>query len=146
MSVLPTGRAQVCREGRSGVALLVFGALLDAAACAAGRLDATLVNMRFAKPLDQDLVAAVCARHRALVTIEENAIAGGAGTGVAEVLASRGLRIPLLQLGIPDDFIEQGSRESCLAAARLDASGLSNSVERWWMPRNPERLRAAAGG
>jgi deoxyxylulose-5-phosphate synthase len=62
------------------------------------------------------------------------------------VLASRGLRIPLLQLGIPDGFIEQGSRESCLAAARLDASGLSNSVERWWMPRNPERLRAAAGG
>jgi 1-deoxy-D-xylulose-5-phosphate synthase len=146
MSVLPTGRAQVCREGRSGVALLVFGGLLDAAACAAGRLDATLVNMRFAKPLDGDLVAVLCARHQALVTIEENAIAGGAGTGVAEVLASRGLRIPLLQLGIPDGFIEQGSRESCLAAARLDASGLSNSVERWWLPRNPERLRAAAGG
>ena len=146
MSVLPTGRAQVCREGRSGVALLVFGSLLDAAACAAARLDATLVNMRFAKPLDQDLVAALCARHRALVTIEENAIAGGAGTGVVEVLASRGLRIPLLQLGIPDGFIAQGSRESCLAAARLDASGLCNSVERWWMPRNPERLRAAVGG
>jgi 1-deoxy-D-xylulose-5-phosphate synthase len=144
MTGLPVGRAHVSREGGSGLALLVFGALLEAAAAIARRLDATLVNMRFVKPLDQDLLAAVSARCRALVTIEENARAGGAGTAVAEALASRGLRLPLLQLGIPDRFIEHGTRESCLAAARLDASGLSDSVERWWMLVRPEQLRSAA--
>jgi 1-deoxy-D-xylulose-5-phosphate synthase len=143
MSALPVGRAEVRREGRSRVALLVFGALLDAAACAAERLDATLVNMRFAKPLDEDLVTALCARHRALVTIEDNAVAAGAGSGVAQLLASRGVRIPLLQLGIPDRFIGHGPRESCLAAAGLDASGLSHSVEQWLRSQSPERLAAA---
>jgi len=118
LSVLQTGRAQLRREGRSGVALLVFGALLDAAASAAERLDATVVNMRFAKPLDQELVLALGASHRALVTIEENVVAGGAGTGVAELLASRGRPVPLLQLGIPDRFMERGTRAACLAAAR----------------------------
>jgi 1-deoxy-D-xylulose-5-phosphate synthase len=133
LSVLPTGRAEVCREGGSGVALLVFGALLAAAAGAAESLDATLVNMRFAKPLDEDLLAELCARHRALVTIEDNVVAGGAGTGVAELLASRGLRIPLLQLGIPDRFTGQGARLTCLAAARLDAPGLTGSIRQWWL-------------
>jgi 1-deoxy-D-xylulose-5-phosphate synthase len=146
MSALPVGRAQISREGSSGLALLVFGALLDAAAAAARRLDATLVNMRFVKPLDQDLLAALAARCRALVTIEENARAGGAGTAVAEALASRGLRLPLLQLGIPDRFIEHGSRESCLSAAGLDAPGLSEGIERWWMPQRPEWLRSAVAG
>jgi 1-deoxy-D-xylulose-5-phosphate synthase len=145
MSVLPSGRGQICREGSSGVALLVFGAPLQAAARAAERLDATLVNMRFVKPLDEELVTSLCARHRALVTIEENAVAGGAGTGVAQLVALHGLRIPLLQLGIPDRFIEHGTRASCLAAARLDAAGLCESVERWWLPQNPGRLRAAGG-
>jgi 1-deoxy-D-xylulose-5-phosphate synthase len=133
VSLLPTGGAAVCREGENGVALLVFGALLDAAAGAAESLDATLVNMRFAKPLDEDLLAAVCARHRALVTIEDNVVAGGAGTGVAELLASRGLRIPLLQLGIPERFTAQGTRLTCLSAARLDAPGLTGSIRQWWL-------------
>jgi 1-deoxy-D-xylulose-5-phosphate synthase len=145
MTGLPVGRAHVSREGGSGLALLVFGALLEAAAGIARRLDATLVNMRFVKPLDQDLLAALVARCRALVTVEENARAGGAGTAVAEALASRGLRLPLLQLGIPDRFIEHGTRESCLAAARLDASGLGDSIERWWRLLQPEPLRSAAG-
>jgi 1-deoxy-D-xylulose-5-phosphate synthase len=133
VSLLPTGRAEVCREGGSGVALLVFGALLAAAAGAAESLDATLVNMRFAKPLDEDLLAELCARHRALVTIEDNVVAGGAGTGVAELLASRGLRIPLLQLGIPQRFTAQGTRPACLAAALLDAPGLTGSIRQWWL-------------
>ena len=145
LSVLQTGRAQVRREGRSGVALLVFGALLEAAATAAERLDATLVNMRFVKPLDRELVVGLCANHRAMVTIEENVVAGGAGTGVAELLAAHGMQIPLLQLGIPDRFVERGTRPSCLAAAKLDAAGLSDRIERWLMPQNPERLRLAAG-
>jgi len=145
LSVLPTGRAEVRREGRSGLALLVFGALLAAAARVAEPLDATLVNMRFAKPLDEELLAALCARHRALVTIEDNVIAGGAGTGVAELLASRGLRIPLLQLGIPDRFAEHGTRPSCVTAARLDAPGLAGSIEQWWLAQNSGRVQAAAG-
>jgi 1-deoxy-D-xylulose-5-phosphate synthase len=143
MSVLPMGRAQLRREGRSGVALLVFGALLDAAASAAERLDATLVNMRFAKPIDHELVLALSASHRALVTIEENVVAGGAGSGVAELLASHGGRIPLLQLGIPDRFMKRGTRADCLAAARLDTAGLCDRIERWLMPQSPERLRVA---
>src|SRR5262249_27901392 len=114
-----------------------------AATRAAERLDATLVNMRFAKPLDQELVLALCAGHRALVTIEDNVVAGGAGSGLAELLASRGRRIPLLRLGIPDRFAERGTRANCLAAARLDAAGLSDRIERWLMPQSPERLRMA---
>src|SRR5271167_2522446 len=98
MTALPVGRAQYRREGRSGLAILAFGALVDSARKVAERLDATLVNMRFIKPLDQDLVIGIAARHRAIVTIEENAIMGGAGSGVGEVLAANGLQVPLLQL------------------------------------------------
>ncbi|HET7757223.1 MAG TPA: 1-deoxy-D-xylulose-5-phosphate synthase [Steroidobacteraceae bacterium] len=144
MSALAVGRAQECREGHSRLALLVFGAPLAAARAVAERLDATLVNMRFVKPLDVDLLTALSAHHRAFVTIEENAIAAGAGSAVAEALVSRDVRVPLLQLGIPDRFIEHGSRESCLAAARLDATGLSDSIERWWTLHQP--MRSAAGG
>jgi 1-deoxy-D-xylulose-5-phosphate synthase len=132
MTALPVGRAQVRREGRSGLALLVFGTLLEPARKIAERLDATLVDMRFVKPLDESLIIELAARHRAIVTIEENAIAGGAGNAVGEVLAFRGCSLPHLRLGIPDRFIEHGSRESCLAAAGLDAAGLSSSIERWW--------------
>jgi 1-deoxy-D-xylulose-5-phosphate synthase len=132
MTALPVGRAQVRREGRSGLALLVFGTLLEAAQQIADRLDATLVNMRFVKPLDENLVIELATRHRAIVTIEENAVAGGAGNAVGEVLAFRGPPLPHLRLGIPDRFIEHGSRESCLAAAGLDAAGLSASIEGWW--------------
>ena len=145
MSALPVGRAQVRREGKSGLALLVFGALLAPAQAIAERLDATLVNMRFVKPLDEDLLIALAARHRAFVSIEENAIRGGAGSAIGELLASEGLQIPLLQLGIPDRFIEHGSRDGCLAAAGLDAAGLAASIERWWALQPHERLRSAGG-
>jgi len=132
----PAGRARLCREGRSGLALLSFGALLEAVAGAAERLDASLVNMRFVKPLDEDLLVTLCTGHRALVTIEDNVIAGGAGAGVAELLAARGLHIPLLQLGIPERCSESGSRVSRLAAARLDGPGLGDRIERWWLALN----------
>jgi 1-deoxy-D-xylulose-5-phosphate synthase len=145
MSALPVGRAQVRREGKSGLALLVFGALLTPAQAIAERLDATLVNMRFVKPLDEDLLIALAARHRAFVSIEENAIRGGAGSAIGELLASEGLQIPLLQVGIPDRFIEHGSRDGCLAAAGLDAAGLAASIERWWALQPHERLRSAGG-
>jgi len=145
MTALPVGKAQLRREGKSGLALLAFGALVASAARIADKLDATLVNMRFVKPLDEELIVALAARHRALVTIEENAIQGGAGSAVCELLAAEGLQVPLLQLGIPDRFIEHGSREGCLIAAGLDAAGLAASVERWWALQSPERMRSAGG-
>jgi 1-deoxy-D-xylulose-5-phosphate synthase len=145
MTALPVGRAQLRREGKSGLALLAFGALVTPAAQIAEALDATLVNMRFVKPLDEELIVTLAARHRALVTIEENAVQGGAGSAVGELLAAEGLAVPLLQLGIPDRFIEHGSRDGCLAAAGLDAAGLHASVERWWALQVGERLRSAGG-
>ena len=147
MTGLPIGKAQLRREGRSGLAILVFGTLLDPALKIAERLDATVVNMRFIKPMDEDLVIAMATRHRAIITIEENATIGGAGSAVGELLASEGILIPHLQLGIPDRFIEHGSRDSCLAAAGLDFAGLNSSIERWWalQTRERERMRSAGG-
>jgi 1-deoxy-D-xylulose-5-phosphate synthase len=145
MTALPLGKGQLRREGKSGLALLAFGALVASAGAVAEALDATLVNMRFVKPLDEELVTALARRHRALVTIEENAVQGGAGSAVGELLAAEGLAVPLLQLGIPDRFIEHGSREGCLASAGLDAAGLAASVERWWTLQAPERKRSASG-
>ena len=96
MTALPVGRAQYRREGRSGLAILAFGALVESARKVADRLDATLVNMRFIKPLDEELVIEIAKRHRAIVTIEENAVMGGAGSAVGEVLAAQGvLRAPV---------------------------------------------------
>jgi 1-deoxy-D-xylulose-5-phosphate synthase len=146
MTALPVGRAQIRREGRSGLAILAFGVLVDPAQKIAERLDATVVNMRFVKPLDEDLIISVAARHRAIITIEENATLGGAGSAVGELLASEGLQVPLLQIGIPDRFIEHGSRETCLAAAGLDLAGLTASVERWWAMQTQDRMRSAGGG
>ena len=145
MSALPVGKAQLRREGKSGLALLAFGALVASAQQIAEALDATLVNMRFIKPLDEDLLLSIAGHHRALVTIEENSTQGGAGSAVGELLAAEGLQVPLLQLGIPDRFIEHGSREGCLAAAGLDAAGLAASIERWWALQAPGRLRSAGG-
>ncbi|MFM8517398.1 MAG: 1-deoxy-D-xylulose-5-phosphate synthase, partial [Nevskiaceae bacterium] len=144
MTTLPIGRGEIRREGRSGLALLVFGTLLPAAQTIAERLDATLVNMRFIKPLDRELVLQVAAKHRAIVTIEENALPGGAGAAVAETLADAGVLIPLHLIGIPDRYIEHGSREDCLAAAGLDATGLAAQIEPWWRGLQ-EPVRRSAG-
>jgi 1-deoxy-D-xylulose-5-phosphate synthase len=145
MGALPLGKAQLRREGRSGLALLAFGALVAPAAKIAEMLDATLVNMRFVKPLDEELILAFAARHRALVTLEENAVQGGAGSAVGELLVAEGLAVPLLQLGIPDRFIAHGSREGCLAAAGLDGASLAQSIAHWWGQQVPGRLRSAGG-
>jgi 1-deoxy-D-xylulose-5-phosphate synthase len=142
MTGIPVGKAQLRREGRSGLAMLVFGTLLDSARRIAERLDATLVNMRFIKPIDQELIVEVASRHRAFVTLEENAVMGGAGSAVSEVLAAHGVSLPVLHLGIPDRFIEHGSRDTCLAAAGLDLAGLTASVESWWASQNQERVRS----
>jgi 1-deoxy-D-xylulose-5-phosphate synthase len=142
MTALAVGRGQIRREGRSGLAILVFGTLLESARKIAERLDATLVNMRFVKPLDETLVMSIAARHRAIITIEENAVMGGAGSAVGELFASEGVLLPLHQIGIPDQFIEHGSRETCLAAAGLDLAGLTANVEHWWTAQTQERIRS----
>ena len=146
MTALPLGRAQIRREGRSGLAILVFGTLLESARKIAERLDATLVNMRFVKPLDSALVESVADRHQALVTVEENAVMGGAGSAVAETLAAAGIQVPMLHLGVPDRFIEHGSRDTCLAAAGLDLAGLTASIERWWSAQDQGRMIRSVSG
>jgi 1-deoxy-D-xylulose-5-phosphate synthase len=102
----------------------VFGSPLAAALEAAERLDATVVNMRFVKPLDADCVLAMAQRHRLLITIEDNAVAGGAGSAVAELLAEHAVSTPQVMLGLPDRFIQHASREQQLAECGLDAEGI----------------------
>jgi 1-deoxy-D-xylulose-5-phosphate synthase len=145
MTALPVGRGEVRREGRSGLALLAFGPMVEPALRIAERLDATVVNMRFIKPLDEHLVMSLVERHRAFVTLEENATAGGAGSAIGELLASEGVAIPLLHIGIPDRFIEHGSRDDCLAAAGLDAASLGGAIESWWGMQRQARARSAGG-
>jgi len=135
MSALPLGRGIICREGRSGLAILAFGTMLGALAPIAEKFDATLVNMRFVKPLDEDLLRQLADRHESFVTAEENALAGGAGAAVLEVLSEHGYVLPVLRLGIPDRFIAHGSRADNLAAAGLDAATLAQRIERFWLPR-----------
>lgn len=128
MTALPIGKAEVKRHG-SGLAILAFGSMVPPALEVAEKLDATLVNMRFVKPLDEALVLELAQSHDALVTIEENALAGGAGSAVNEFLIAQGCLPPILNLGLPDRFVEQGSREECLSACGLDVPGISAAVE-----------------
>src|SRR5262245_33572804 len=143
MQALPVGRAETRRRGGSGLALLAFGTLVEPSAAAADALDATLVNMRFVKPLDEALVAEIAATHRAVVTLEENAVAGGAGSAVLEALQRIGNDLPALQIGVPDGFVEHGSREDNLAAAGLDAASVRTAVERFWKAEIPAKARPA---
>jgi 1-deoxy-D-xylulose-5-phosphate synthase len=132
MTALPVGRAVSRREGRGGLAILSFGPLLPAALAAAEDHDATVLDMRFVKPMDRDAVLRVALASRALCTIEENVVAGGAGAAVGELLAEAGMALPLLHIGIPDQFIEHGSRDDCLAMAGLDAASIRQRISQWW--------------
>ena len=116
------------REGKDGIAMLVFGTLLKAALDAAEALDATVVNMRFVKPLDEALAAQMGRTHGLVVTIEEGAVMGGAGSAVAEALAARGIASPILQLGLPDRFIDHGDAQQLLARMGLDRDGILKSI------------------
>ncbi|MGE0082477.1 MAG: 1-deoxy-D-xylulose-5-phosphate synthase, partial [Thiohalomonadaceae bacterium] len=127
---LPVGKAEVRRRGRR-VALLAFGSLVAPAMTAGEALDATVVNMRFVKPLDEDLLRELAAGHELLVTLEENAIMGGAGSGVAEYLAGADIHVRVRHLGLPDAYIEQGGREELLAACGLHADGIIAAVRAW---------------
>ncbi len=124
---LPIGRAELRRQG-AGVCILAFGSTLTPALAAAEACGASVVNMRFVKPLDEDLVLGVARTHELLVTIEENAVMGGAGSAVGELLAAHGVRTELLHLGLPDTFGEHGSREELLADCGLDADGIIAAI------------------
>lgn len=125
---LPLGKGEIRYQGKSGIAIFAFGTLLYAALEAAEKLDATIANMRFIKPLDEALVLELARTHQALVTIEEGAIAGGAGSACLEVLAAHGITLPVLQLGLPDRFIDHGDQAHLLSLCGLDAEGISAAI------------------
>jgi 1-deoxy-D-xylulose-5-phosphate synthase len=127
LTTLPIGKGRLCRRGKR-VALLAFGAMLAPALAAAESLDATVVDMRFVKPLDQALILSLAAEHELLVTIEENAIIGGAGAEVGRVLEFANASIPLLRLGLPDRFIDHGDSPTLLAQIGLDSVGIMQSI------------------
>ncbi len=124
---LPIGKAAVCRHG-SRVAILAFGSRVAAALTAAGTLDATVVNMRFVKPLDSGMITAMAASHDLIVTVEENALAGGAGSAVNEVLLAEGADNRILNLAIPDVYISHGDHRQQLAECGLDAAGIVAAI------------------
>ncbi|MDX1734972.1 MAG: 1-deoxy-D-xylulose-5-phosphate synthase [Halioglobus sp.] len=133
MQAWEIGRAQAVRSG-SGVALLNFGALLSEAMSAADTLDATVVDMRWVKPLDEAMVLQLAREYALLVTLEENAVAGGAGSGVNEVLARHQVSVPVLNLGIPDEFVEHGSPQEQREWTGLDAAGIVRSIRETGLP------------
>ncbi|MFP5382725.1 MAG: 1-deoxy-D-xylulose-5-phosphate synthase [Gammaproteobacteria bacterium] len=130
LSTVPVGKGLVVRRGSSGIALLNFGPLLADVLQAAAELDATVADMRFVKPLDGTLLQVLAETHRMLVTIEDHALMGGAGSAVNEYLAAEGIVLPALNLGIPDRFIEHATRSEMLAECGLDTPGIIAAVRR----------------
>ncbi len=128
MTALPIGRAQVRREGQR-VALLAFGTMVAPAQSIGDQKDYTVVNMRFVKPIDTELIESIALSHDLIITIEENAIPGGAGAGVLEHLASIGNTTPVKLIGLPDKFVEHGSREELLTECQLDEEGLISQID-----------------
>jgi 1-deoxy-D-xylulose-5-phosphate synthase len=133
LEALPFGKAQVRRQGR-GLAILAFGTLLYPSLEVGQSLNVTVVNMRWAKPLDLALLFQVAAGHEGLVTVEEGAVMGGAGSAVAEALQAAGITKPLLQLGLRDEFIEHGDPAKLLIMQGLDADGIQASVVNRFAP------------
>ena len=127
LGTLPVGKGEIRRQGKD-VALLAFGSLVAAAEAAGEALDATVVNMRFVKPLDVDLIIELAGNHSLLVSIEENAVIGGAGSEIERVLGERGLNVAVLRLGLPDRFIDHGEQGQLLAELGLDKDGIVRSV------------------
>lgn len=142
LDTLPIGKGELRRRG-AGLALLAFGAPLAAAEQVADELGLTVANMRFVKPLDRALVLELARSHDGLVTLEDNVVAGGAGSGVAELLASEGICLPILHLGLPDAFQQHGSRDELLAEAGLDANGIRAAIRARW-PATGQPVRAGA--
>lgn len=127
MTALPWGKGEIRRQGQR-IAILAFGTLLYPALAAAEKLDATVANMRFAKPLDAALVAELAKAHDAIVTVEEGCVMGGAGSAVMEALAAAGIEKPVLALGLPDEYIQHGDPAKLLAMCGLDAAGIEQAI------------------
>jgi 1-deoxy-D-xylulose-5-phosphate synthase len=151
MTAIPFGKGEIRREtshagGHAGrrIAILAFGTLLYPALAAAGKLDATVANMRFVKPLDVALVTELARRHDAIVTVEEGTVLGGAGSAVLEALAEARIEIPVLTLGLPDVFTEHGDPARLLALYGLDAAGIEQSIRRRF-GAPPALVRSAVG-
>ena len=131
LSTLPIGKGELRLQG-SRIALLAFGSTVAAAEQVGHELGLSVVNMRFIKPLDRELVLAVAAQHEGLVTIEDNVVAGGAGSGVGELLNAEGVLRPILHLGLPDSYQHHASREDLLAEAGIDAAGIRAAILKRW--------------
>jgi 1-deoxy-D-xylulose-5-phosphate synthase len=141
MTAIPVGRAELRRTGKH-IAFLAFGPMLEYCLEVAEKLDATVINMRFVKPLDDDMVLQMAAGHELLVTVDENAVAGGAGSAVNECLAAHDVQVSVLNLGLPDRFIEHGGRGDMLREAGLDSDGILNAVEMFRAKRENVAARA----
>jgi 1-deoxy-D-xylulose-5-phosphate synthase len=140
LTELPWGKGEVRRRGER-IAILAFGTMLYPALAAAERLNCSVANMRFAKPLDEALVAELARTHEAIVTVEEGCLPGGAGSAVMEALQAAGLSNPVLALGLPDQFIEHGDPAKLLALNGLDADGIARAVAQRFGAR-PALVRA----
>lgn len=127
MSAVPIGKGIVVREG-AGAAILNFGTLLDSAVTVANQLNSTVADMRFIKPIDKELIRSLAETHDLLVTLEENSIAGGAGSGVIEFLAAEGIVMPVLQLGLPDKLIDHGTHAEQLVSINLDTASIQSAI------------------
>jgi len=146
LDTVPIGQALVRRRG-TRLALLAFGAMLPVAEEIGRELDLTVVNMRFIKPLDRSLLLELARSHAGFVTLEDNAVMGGAGSAVAELLAAEGIKLPIQHLGLPDAWLEHASREQVLAEAGLDAASVRAAVLARWPTLAPPSVGAklAAG-
>ncbi|WP_175626947.1 MULTISPECIES: 1-deoxy-D-xylulose-5-phosphate synthase [Oxalobacteraceae] len=129
LATIPLGTGEIKREGK-GIAILAFGTMVAPSVQAGNELDATVANMRFVKPLDVELLKRLAATHDAIVTVEEGSIMGGAGAAVAEAMAAAGIVKPLLNLGLPDEFIDHGDAPTLLASCGLDAKGIAASIRK----------------
>ena len=128
LTALPIGKAQIRHHG-SRIAILAWGSMVNPALRAGQQLNATVVNMRFIKPFDQDLVLELAKTHDLFVTVEENVLAGGAGSAINDFLQAQRILMPVLNLGLPDRFVEQGTRDELLALCGLDSAGILASIE-----------------
>jgi 1-deoxy-D-xylulose-5-phosphate synthase len=142
LDTLPIGKAEVRRKGK-GIALLAFGALVPAAEHVGTELGLTVVNMRFVKPLDRELLLELAATHEGFVTLEDNVVMGGAGSAVLELFAQEGVMKPTLLLGLPDRFQDHAAREELLAEAGLDAASIRTAVLKRWPALATPELKAA---
>jgi len=144
---LEIGRARIVRSAlgrrRPRVAILAFGVMVEPALAAAELLDATVIDMRFVKPIDVDMVLRMADEADLIVTVEDNVIAGGAGSAVNEVLMARHLAVPALNLGLPDSFVEHGGREEMLASLGLDAAGIQRAIQRRLRARDLDGVSSA---